>query len=177
MDCKLRFSQSFADCVGAWVWAGVHVASAQCCACSHRRLSRRPRVRSALAMLSSDDNSEDGAPPARRQAMPSSPLKPGAPASMTALAPLVQTGEANSWVVRVGDNAPAFLFARSPTYNRIVSRAAHSRRHVAAIVSRCAHDPQSCRIVICFAHDLRLYATTCMNTRSSPTIATIASVP
>jgi hypothetical protein len=91
MDCKLRFSQSFAGCVGAWVWAGVHVASAQCCACSHRRLSRRPRVRSALAMLSSDDNSEDGAPPARRQAMPS-PLKPGAPASMTALAPLVQTG-------------------------------------------------------------------------------------
>ena len=33
---------------------------------------------------------------------------------MTALAPLVQTGEANSWVVRVGDNVPAFLFANGP---------------------------------------------------------------
>ena len=52
MDCKLRFSQSFAGCVGAWVWAGVHVASAQCCAC----LRSRPKQRMQLSDDEDDDN-------------------------------------------------------------------------------------------------------------------------
>ena len=65
-------------------------------------------------ILSSDNDSDDGAPPTRTAGTSSSPAKGTMPSSLTSSASLVQPGEAHEWIVRAGPDVPGFMYANGP---------------------------------------------------------------
>ena len=94
-----------------------------------------PQVASRAMPLSSDNDSDDGAPvPPNFKCLDASPTKPVMPVALSAGACLMEPTGHNEWLLRMGTDVPNFLFATGPgritSYNFNVVRSYYHPTHV-----------------------------------------------